>query len=62
VSQQYPSKIVQLQQSDIKSQVLDSPVGKQIFKSSACEMMELEIPSMSQSLIGGIPYAGRCQV
>ena len=37
-----------VQWSDVNSQILDSLVGNQIFKSSACEMMELEVPLMSQ--------------
>src|SRR5882724_10073082 len=33
---------------------------QKFWKFSACEMTEFEVPSMSQSLIGGMPYAGRC--
>jgi len=43
------------QQSDIKCQVLGFPGRKQMCQSRACEMMVLEVPSMGQSLIGGMP-------
>ena len=45
-----------VQWSDIKCQILGFPSRKkQSCKSSACEMTELEVPSMSWSLVGGIP-------
>jgi len=44
------------------SRFWDSLVDKWICKSSACEMKELEVSSMSQSLIGRRPSAGICWV
>src|SRR5882724_7867159 len=57
VSQQYPSTIMQLWSNGVTNNVSfwDSLVGKQSCRSRACKMMELDVPSISLSRIGGMP-------